>query len=150
MIPLSEVRLARRKLEMTIAAGFGLLQLTRKGKDVTGKDVLTTGAITGLTIGAILAQDKVLQLLVKRGWLAGITGTLIAVEAAYIGGAVISTAIDPEEGFQNYNYAIGVYTDPEVNVQTKLEIVVSNINTILGFYGGGDLKEKEGAFEYYS
>lgn len=135
---------------MTIAAGFGLLQLTRKGKDVTGKDVLKTGVITGITIGAILAQDKVLQLLVKRGWLAGITGTIIAVEAAYIGGAVISTLIDEEEGFQNYNYIIDVYTDPEVNPQTKLEIGLSNIKTIIDYYGGGDLKEREGAFEYYS
>lgn len=135
---------------MTIAAGFGLLQLTRKGKDVTGKDVLKTGVITGITIGAILAQDKVLQLLVKRGWLAGITGTIIAVEAAYIGGAVISTLIDEEEGFQNYNYIIDVYTDPEVNPQTKLEIGLSNIKTIIDYYGGNDLKEREGAFEYYS
>jgi len=150
VIPLSEVRLARRKLEMTIAAGFGLLQLTRKGKDVTGKDVVKTAAITGLTIGAILAQDKVLQLLVKRGWLAGITGTLIAVEAAYIGGAVISTLIDPEDGFTDYNYIIDVYTDPEVNVQTKLEIVASNINTIIDFYSGGGQNKKQGAFEYYS
>jgi len=150
VIPLSEVRLARRKLEMTIAAGFGLLQLTRKGKDVTGKDVVKTAAITGLTIGAILAQDKILQKLVQRGWLAGITGTLIAIEASYIAGAVISTAIDPEDGFQNYNYAIGVYTDPKVTPQTKLEILTSNINTIFGFYGGGGENKKEGFFEFES
>ena len=82
--------------------------------------------------------------------MAGITGTIIAVEAAYIGGAVISTLIDEEEGFQNYNYIIDVYTDPEVNPQTKLEIGLSNIKTIIDYYGGGDLKEREGAFEYYS
>ena len=150
MIPLSEFRIARRKFEMTIAAGFGLLQITKKGKDVTGTDVVKTGVITGLTIGAILAQDKILQLFVKRGWLAGITGTLIAVEAAYIGGAVISTLIDEEEGFQNYNYIIDVYTDPNVNPQTKLEVGLSNFNTIYKFYSGGGINKKEGAFEYYS
>jgi len=80
--------------------------------------------------------------------LAGITGTLIAIEASYIAGAVISTAIDPEEGFQNYNYAIDVYTDPKINPQTKLEIGLSNINTIYKFYSGGGENKKEGLFEY--
>ncbi len=147
MIPLSEVRLARRKLEMTIAAGFGLLQITKKGKDVTGQDVLKAGAITGLTMGAILAQDKLLQMFVQRGWLSSITGTLIAIELAYIGGAVVSTMIDEDEGFENYNDFIDAAVDPDTAHLTD-EVTAWSLAQIYLYYSGGGKDTGYGFFEY--
>ena len=107
---MSERRFAKRKLELVIASGFGVLLVVRKGKDVTAADVGTAAGVTAMAMAGILLQDRIVQKILSRGWLGAITGTTIAVEAIYIGGAVWSTYIDPEDGFQNYNEFIDLAT----------------------------------------
>jgi hypothetical protein len=92
-----------RHLEYTLAAGYNLLQLTKKGSEVTASDVARTGTITALQIAAIYYTDKLVAGFITRGYAAATTKTLAGVQAAYITGAVLSVAIDQEEGLQNYN-----------------------------------------------
>ena len=82
---MSEIRFAKRKLELVIASGFGVLLVVRKGKDVTAADVGTAAGVTAMAMAGILLQDRIVQKMLCRGWLGAITGTTIAVEAIYIG-----------------------------------------------------------------
>lgn len=109
---------AIRNLQYTIASGYSLLRLVRQGKDIDGKDLLREGAILGASLAAIYYQDKIIEVAVSRGLVQGVTRTLVGVQLAYIAGAVASTYIDPDEGFENYNEFIDmVFEEPSEAVR---------------------------------
>ena len=147
MIPLNYINARpRRSLEAVIVSGHGLLQLVKKGRDVTGKDVAQTGLMVGAQIGAILLADKLITTLVSRALLTPIITTVVAIEAAYIAGAVVSVVIDPDEGFENYNLFIDTATDPDTAHMTR-DMTAWAIGELWNYYiEGGFIPE--GSFEY--
>lgn len=92
-----------RHLEYSIAAGYNLLGLVDKGKDVEAKDVAITSAITAAQIAAIYYTDKLVYHFVTKGYVALATRAIVTVQLVYIGGAIASAVIDPDKGFQRYN-----------------------------------------------
>jgi len=108
-----------RHLEYTVAAGYNLLQLVKKGADITGKDVARTGAITTAQILAIYYTDKLVASFITRGYAAAATKTLAGVQVAYIGGAVLSVAIDDKTGLENYNEFIDDVTSGDLNEASR-------------------------------
>lgn len=126
---MSDIRAPIRHFNYTIAAGYNFLTLVAKGDKVTASDAAKAGIVTGLQIAAIYYTDKAITTFIQRGWLARTTGTLAGIQAAYILGAVAATAIDEEEGFQNYNEFISdATTDPGragIKFQFALTVIVS-------------------------
>lgn len=126
---MTDVRAPIRHFNYTIAAGYNFLTLVSKGDKITTGDVAKAGLITGLQIAAIYFTDKAITTFIQRGWLARTTGTLAGVQAAYILGAVASTAIDEEEGLQNYNDFISDATSDQgqagIKFQFALTVIVS-------------------------
>ena len=104
-----------RHLEYTIAAGYNLLQLTKKGEDITAKDVAKAGLLTSLQIAAIYYTDKLVASFITRGYVATATKTLAGVQLAYVAGAVASVTIDGKEGLENYNEFIDDVITGDVN-----------------------------------
>jgi len=137
-------------LSSSIVVSSNLLALIGKGKDVTKKDVGTSAAITTLQVASILAMDRVVQTIVQRKFLVPLVAVQVAVAVTYVGGAVISTMIDKDEGFENYNYAVDTFTDPEVSQDTKNQMILTSIKVIFDYYQGGGESKKQGLFEYYS
>ncbi len=137
-------------LSSSIVVSSNLLALIGKGKDVTKKDVGTSAAITTLQVASILAMDRVVQTIVQRKFLVPLVAVQVAVAVTYVGGAVVSTMIDKEEGFANYNYAVDTFTDPEVSQDTKNQMILTSLKVIFDYYSGGGKDTKQGLFEYYS
>lgn len=117
----------RRQLEAAGIGIYNLYELTKKGKDVDGMDYLVAAGKVAAQIGAILAIDKALATLVARGVLQPITWTLIGVQGIYFGGALLSKAIDPDKGLQNYNQFIDIAIDSpsiarDVTIQSGITV----------------------------
>ena len=127
-----------------------LLRIVAKGDKASPKAIGKELVSLGLQTATIIASQKAWQTVVKRRLLNPINQAFAVIAIPLVVGGVTSYLIDEEEGLQNYFYAIDMYTDPEINPQSKAEIVLSNINTIFDYYTGGWKDEKEGMFEYYS
>jgi len=103
-----------RHLEYAVAAGYTMLQLVKEGKDLTFEKSAKAGAWLSLQLAAIYYTDKAIAAFLTRGYVAVATKTLLGVQAAYIGGAVASVAIDSEEGLSNYNDWIDDVTSGDI------------------------------------
>ena len=133
-------------LSSTIVVSSNLLQLIGKGKDVTKKDAATSAAVTTLQVASILAMDKFVQTIVQRKFLVPLVAVQVGVAAAYVGGAVASTLIDKESGFEKYNEFIDIATDPE-KLDTTTYLTLWSLNTIFEYYSGGGKKDTRGGEE---
>lgn len=104
-----------RHFNYTVTVGYNMLQLIAKGEDVEGKDVAKRGIITAAQLSAIYFSDKLIHAIVSRGYLKYATYTLAGIYAIYIGGAVVSTIIDPDHGFERYNDYIDDVTSGDID-----------------------------------
>ena len=124
---------AVRNFEMAVAGGYSMLQLIRRGEELTYKDVARQGLLLSAQLAVIYYQDKIIHTVIQRGFLAGLTRVTVGVQLAYIGGAVASVAIDEEKGLQRYNEFIDmvfVYS-VEATAQTGQNLLLLSQYAIL-------------------
>jgi hypothetical protein len=103
-----------RQFNYTVVVGYNMLQLVKKGEDLTAKDIGKQTAITIGQLAAVYLTDKIVVGFIQRGLLQMATKAMVGVMAVYIGGAVVSTFIDEEEGLQNYNDFIDDVTSGDI------------------------------------
>lgn len=138
------------QLAIVGAGSNTILRIVSKGDKASPSAVGKELGYLALQTATIIAAQKAWQTVVKRRLLNPVNQAFAAVTIPLVIGGVTSYLIDEEEGLQNYFYAIDTYTDPEISQDTKNTIVLTNIKTIIDYYGGGGQNKKQGAFEYYS
>ena len=138
------------QLAIVGAGSNTILRIVSKGDKASPSAVGKELGYLALQTATIIAAQKAWQTIVSRRLLNPVNQAFAAVTIPLVIGGVTSYLIDEEEGLQNYFYAIEVYVDPEVSQDTKNTMVVTSLNTLLKYYGGGGKQKKEGAFEYYS
>ena len=138
------------QLAIVGAGGNTILRTVALGQGASPTAVGRELSYLALQTATIIAAQKAWQTIVSRRLLNPVNQAFAAVAIPLVIGGVTSYLIDEEEGLQNYFYAIDTYTDPEISQDTKNTIVLTNIKTIIDYYGGGGQNKKQGAFEYYS
>ena len=114
MVKVSPYRDPLRQFNYSVVIGYNMLQLVKKGDELTAKDIGKQSAITIGQLAAIYLTDKIIVGFIQRGLLQMATRAMVGVMAVYIGGAVVSTLIDEEEGLQNYNDFIDDVTSGDI------------------------------------
>ena len=114
MVKFSPYRDPLRQFNYVVVVGYNMLQLIKKGEEVTRKDVGKQAAYTLGQLAAVYLTDKIVVGFIQRGLLQTATRTMAGVMAIYIGGAVVSVMIDEEEGLANYNDFIDDVTSGDI------------------------------------
>lgn len=127
-----------------------VLRITAKGKEASPEEVGKEVLFASAKIGIVIATDLLLKTSIATRTVNLLSRATLAVAVPVTVGAITSYAIDPEEGLQNYFYAIDTYKDPEIAQDTKNIMFINSLTKIFGFYGGGGKQKKEGFFEFYS
>ena len=138
------------QLAIVGAGSNTILRIVSKGDEASPSAVGKELFYLALQTATIIAAQTAWQTIVSRRLLNPVNQAFAAVTIPLVIGGVTSYLIDEEEGLQNYFYAIEVYVDPEVSQDTKNTMFLTNVKTIIDFYGGGGHQKKQGAFEYYS
>ena len=138
------------QLAIVGAGSNTILRIVSKGDEASPSAVGKELGYLALQTATIIAAQKAWQTIVSRRLLNPVNQAFAAVTIPLVIGGVTSYLIDEEEGLQNYFYAIEIYVDPEVSQDTKNTMVLTDVKTIIDFYGGGGKNKKQGAFEYYS
>lgn len=132
----------RRRLEATviIAGGFYSLILDPAKKKSPIENVIKTFGYVGLTLAAIMMQDKLVQQLFTRGWVRYIVQPILIMEAAYTVGFIASAVIDGEDGINNFNsFLRTAVTSPSIAAEVTVmsAIIIEDHLTSGNFVGPG-------------
>ena len=150
MIPLAFGKLAIGSRLAIIGIGNNaVLRITAKGKEASPEEVGKEVLIASAKVGVVVATDLLLKTSIATRGVNFLSSATLAVAVPVTVGAITSYAIDPEEGLQNYFYAIDTYANPKIAQDTKNIMFINSLTKIFKFYAGGGNQKRE-FFEFYS